>query len=235
MQSLNVHNYYSAQIHAVNQLSIHGAVAHWCEKQQVPATNSSACLESELVPCDLLSYLAQHETGDSLARSSSTKNRNDKIANLCENSKIGDSGFVWTVSKGQYFMTGPKLDEFYTANVCREHTRRRDHPETYTKGSIGVKTKIGPALDVIANIVHGMYRVEINIQFMQTDGTESWVVISSSIEKYVVECSIGNVEEMRDDSQDLSTKKSAALLEYEGAPLSRTMQDVPIPMSQRNW
>ena len=91
-------------------------------------------------------------------------------------------------------MTGPKLDEFYNASVCREYTRPPDHPETYTKGSIGVNTRIGPALDAIANIVHGMYGMEINIQSMQRDGTESWVVIIRGIEQYVVECTIDLVE-----------------------------------------
>ena len=86
----------------------------------------------------------------------------------------------------------------------------------------------------IANIVHGMYGVEINIQSMQRDGTESWVVISRGIEKYVVECIIDHVEAMHDDSQDLSTEKSAASVEHKGAPLSRTTEDAPIPMSQKN-
>ena len=61
-------------------------------------------------------------------------------------------------------MTGPKDDEFYNASVCREYTRPPDHPETKTIGSIGVNTRIGPALDVVTNIVHGMYGMEINFQ-----------------------------------------------------------------------
>ena len=58
-------NYLFRTVHAVNQLSIYGAVAHWCDKQQVPATSSSAYFESELVLCDFISYIAKHEIGDS--------------------------------------------------------------------------------------------------------------------------------------------------------------------------
>ena len=35
-----------------------------------------------------------------------------------------------------------------------------------------------------------MCGVEIKIQFMRRDGTESWVAISREIEKYVVECTV---------------------------------------------
>ena len=68
-----------------------------------------------------MTYLAKNETWDSLARGSLTQNRNDMIENLPETARLAtvceNAGFVRTISKRQYFMTRPGLDEFCNASV----------------------------------------------------------------------------------------------------------------------
>ena len=44
-------------LHAANHLSIYGAVAHWCNRQQVQVTELSTEPQSQLVFRDLISYL----------------------------------------------------------------------------------------------------------------------------------------------------------------------------------
>ena len=99
-----------------------------------------------------------------------------RLATVCE-----DAWFVKAISIGQFFMTGPEFDAFDNSSVCREYTHPRDHPAAYTKGSSGVKTKFGPALEVIVTKRHDMYGVEITIDSMQRDGTKLWVVTRRSI------------------------------------------------------
>ena len=104
-----------------------------------------------------MSYLTKHEkTGDTSARGSSAQERNELIANLPEAARLAtvceDAGFVRTVSQGQCCMTGPQLDDLGT-RVCREYAHLRDHLAAYPKGSIGVNTLFGPALEVI-NLPH---------------------------------------------------------------------------------
>ena len=51
---------------------------------------------------------------------------------------------------------------------------------------------IGPVLEVqVANNLE-RYRIEIRIDSMQNDGTQSWIVISRGIDKYVTELSEEN-------------------------------------------
>ena len=92
------------------------------------------------------------------------------MATVCD-----DAGFVRTVSVGQFFMTRSELDRntFGNSSVCREYRHSRDHPAAYTKGSIGVNTRFGRALEVIATKMHDMVRVDVNIDAMVRDGTES--------------------------------------------------------------
>ena len=98
-------------LHAANQLSIHGAVAHWCNRQQVQVTELST--EPHLF----------HGIGNTSARCKSAQSRSlleaARLATMCE-----DAGFVRAVSKGQSFMTGPELDEVDNSiQVYVENTR----------------------------------------------------------------------------------------------------------------
>ena len=46
-------------VRAVTQLSVYGAVAHWCNSQQVQATDFSAEPQAALVPRDLVSHRSE--------------------------------------------------------------------------------------------------------------------------------------------------------------------------------
>ena len=130
-------------------------------------------------------------------------------------------------------MTGPGLDEFDNTSVCREYTLPRHRPDSCLKGPNGVNTRIRPAMEVVVTNVRAMYGVQIKIQSRQNEETDSWVIISRGIDKYVTECTIDHVDAIRDDIPVLSSVKSVALVKYQGAPSSTSKENAHGPMGRR--
>ena len=78
-----------------------------------------------------------------------------------------------------------------------------------------------------------MNGIEIKIQSMQNDGTDSWLVISRNVDKYVTECTIDHVDAMLDDIPVVTSEKSVALVKYQGAALSTSKENAHVLMGQR--
>ena len=106
------------------------------------------------------------------------RKRDERIRILPESARLAteceDAGFVRTVSKGQYFKAGPEIDWFDNSSVCREHTHPQDHLAAYTKVSIGVNTRFGPALKVMATKMHGMYGMRSKLTPCKEMGRSHW-------------------------------------------------------------
>ena len=70
-----------------------------------------------------------------------------------------------------------------------------------------------------------MYGAEIKSYSMERDGTESWVVISRGIERYVTECTLDHVDSTRDDTHIIGSERCGALrMQYQLHEITHTFQ-----------
>ena len=76
------------------------------------------------------------------------------------------------------------LTGFGYAGSCREYTSPRNDERSTPKGWIRGDTNIGP-LEVKVTYHLYQYGIEINIDSMKNDGSQSWIVISRGMNKYV--------------------------------------------------
>ena len=66
--------------------------------------------------------------------------------------------------------------EFLLKSVaCREYTLPRDDPASEAKGWIQGNTRIGPILEVTTTFQHFKFGVEVRIQSVKEDNSQSWV------------------------------------------------------------
>ena len=84
-------------------------------------------------------------------------------------------------------------------------------------------TKIGPTLEVTVTYHQG-YGIEIRIDSLQNDGSQSWVVIRRGMNKYVTEMSEGNGELSNSVETRARTGKLVA-----------TEQKTIMPFKLRKW
>ena len=102
-----------------------------------------------------------------------------KLTQVCQ-----DAGFTKTVAKavakGQFFVTRSAIEvEGQGITACREYTHLRSEFKSSPKGRIGNNTKTGPALDVLVTEQFDHCGVDVKIDSLATDGSQSCVVISS--------------------------------------------------------
>ena len=89
------------------------------------------------------------------------------------------------VEVGQYIVTR-NANEFLLKSVaCREYTLPRDDPASEAKGWIQGNTRIGPILEVTMSYQHFKFGVEVRIQSVKEDKSQSWVRISYGTIRYV--------------------------------------------------
>ena len=127
------------------------------------------------------------------------------------------------------------MGELSITSSCREHTHHRGEFKCYPKGIFANSTKIGPALDVLVTKRYGRYRVEIKIDSLAKDGSQSWVCISSVVERHLTELSLDCTEPIGVDINTLGTEKPVAFIPWNvqhGASSSGQQKDVHIPIDQ---
>ena len=117
-----------------------------------------------------------------------------KLSQVCE-----DAGFTVTVAQGQFCVTrsAMELKGHGAISPCREFTHSRDDDKSYPKGITGNGTRIGPALDVLVTEQCNRYGIEMRIDSLVQDGSQSWVVISRGVERQVTELSLDCTEPVR--------------------------------------
>ena len=113
-------------------------------------------------------------------------------------------------TEGQFFVTvhDEEVTDLASADLCREYTRPRDEANTRARGWVRRNTRIGLALEVIATNLLGRYGVDIKIDSLQNNGSQSWVVICSGTNKYVTDVREKGREVL--DRPDRSTGKLVA-------------------------
>ena len=175
---------------SVNQLSIYGAVAAICDEydDQPDSMWKPVILEGQSnflwkikaeVPVQdkgledakilMQSYFQQ-------VNSLSPENRLDKF---CK-----EAGFMSVVEVGQYFVTR-NVSEFVHAVACHEYTLPRDDPASKPKGWIKANTRIGLVLEITTSFQHFKYGIEVRIESVKEDNSQSWVRISFGTVRYV--------------------------------------------------
>ena len=83
------------------------------------------------------------------------------------------------VEVGQYFVTKDTGDFRQVRSVaCREYTLPRDDPASQPKGWIQGNMRIGPVLELTTSFQHFKYGIEIRIESVNQDNSQSWVRIS---------------------------------------------------------
>ena len=89
------------------------------------------------------------------------------------------------VEVGQYFVTRNASEFLLKSVACREYTLPRDDPASEAKGWIQGNTRIGPILEATTTFQHFKYGIEVRIQSMKEDNSQSWVRISYGTIRYV--------------------------------------------------
>ena len=91
------------------------------------------------------------------------------------------------VSPGQFYVTihDIHLAGFCCTSSCPEKTFPRDDERSKSREAMRGNTRIGPVLEVKVTEHLDRYGIEIKIDSMKKDKTQSWIVISSSVLKRI--------------------------------------------------
>ena len=174
---------------SANQLSIYGAVAAICEEfvGQPDDTGEPVILEGQSIVLGEVKaeVPAQEEPEDSniaLRKYFQQVQRlspEDRLSKFCK-----EAGFMSVVEVGQYFVTRNASEFLLRSVACAIHTTSSD-PASEAKGWIQGNTRIGPILEVTTTFQHFKFGVEVRIQSVKEDNSQSWVKISHGTIRYV--------------------------------------------------
>ena len=95
-----------------------------------------------------------------------------------------------------------EFSQFTQPVACRVYTLPREENLSEPKGWIRGNTKIGPVLEVTTSYLQGKYGVEIRIESMNKNHSQSWVRISHGLNKLVTDLS-----NREDDDNDQETSE----------------------------
>ena len=185
-------------IGSVDQFSIHGAIADWCQDlaQRIAAhfpqstrtpvakveNDPASQVPSEDVSSQPKGPLEPEETWcDNTTRNSEIFQKIYlPLTKACD-----DPGFMRNVSEGPFFMTIPDvhLEGYGPTSSCREYTYPRNDDRSQPKGFFRSNTKIGLELEGFVTKYFDRSGIESKIGSMQDDGTQSWMVVSRGVDK----------------------------------------------------
>ena len=145
------------------------------------------------------------------------------------------------VEVGQYFVTRDTGDfRQFQSVASREYTLPRDDQASQPKGWIRGNTRIGPILEVTTSFQHFKFGVEVRIQSVKEDNSQSWVRISYGTVKYVVDSFQDNTEIPADPQEEeyvpTSSRVVATRSKAKAKPQPReSTGTTTIPLSERVW
>ena len=230
---------------SVNQLSIYGAVAAICDEYegQPDNTGEPVILEGQsIVLGDVKAEApAREESEDSnillqqyiqQVESLSPENR---LSKFCKEAR-----FMSVVEVGQYFVTRSASEFLLPTVACREYTLPRDDPPSQPKGWIRRNTRIGPILEVTTSFQHFKFGVEVRIQSVNEDNSQSWVRISYGTVRYVNNYILYDTQNLADPQEEefapTSSGVVAARSKAKAKPQPReSTGTTTIPLSERVW
>ena len=174
---------------SVNQLSIYGAVAAFCDEYEGHPDNTGEPVILEGQSIVLREVKAEAPAREELEDSKIIlQNIFSKFKSLSPENRLSkfckEARFMSVVEMGQYFVTR-NASEFLHTVACREYTLPRDDPASEPKGWIRGNTRIGPILEVTTSFQHFKFGVEVRIQSVNEDNSQSWVRISYGTVRYL--------------------------------------------------
>ena len=144
------------------------------------------------------------------------------------------------VEVGQYFVTRNASEFLLKSVACREYTLPRDDPASEAKGWIQGNTRIGPILEVTTSFQHFKFGVEVRIQSVNEDNSQSWVRISYGTIRYVNNYIKYNTQSFasphEEEAERASSEVIAARSKAKAKPQPRESSGtMTIPFNERIW
>ena len=160
-------------------------------------------------------------------KSEESEQRIDKLSEDQKLSRLCCEAGLRLVEIGQFFYAFPSPREEGNQSLCREYTMPRDQTGTRMKGWIQSNVRFGPVSDIKVCIHNGRYSIEVQVQSLFHDQTESWIRIENGIDKFVREA-------MPIEQEEKASVKPAAKAKPILKPSSRSGWDF-YPIEQRQW
>ena len=233
---------------SVNQLSVYGAVAAFCEEfeNHQDGSGEPEILMGQSIVLGEFKAEVPSQNENPLNHQILWQQYIERIESLSPESKVSrfcmEAGFMRIVEVGQYFMTKDTGDfRQFRSVACREYTLPRDDPASQPKGWIQGNMRIGLVLEVTTSYMYGKNGIEIRIWSEGQDNSQSWVRISYGTNKYVIDSNHNNTEIPADPQEDqvprTSIKVVAARSKAKAKPQKRELVDTPtiMPMHERRW
>ena len=225
---------------SVNQLSVYGAVAAICEEfedHQDRTEEHVILVGQSIVLGEIKAQIPVHDE----------EPRDDQIILQQYVQQVESLSPENRISKfckeaGQYFVTKDTSDfKQFNSVSCREYILPRDDPASQPKGWIQGNMRIGRVLEVTTSFQHFKYGIEIRIESVNQDNSQSWVRISHGTIKYVVDSIQDNTEIPADPQEEqvpqTSTSVVAARSKAKAKPQPRVLvgTTATIPIHERRW
>ena len=230
---------------SANQLSIYGAVAAICEEfvGQPDNTGEPVILEGQSIVLGEVKAeapaLEEPEDSNILLRKYFQQvqrlSPENRLSKFCK-----EAGFMSVVEVGQYFVTRNASEFLLRSVACREYTLPRDDPASEAKGWIQGNTRIGPILEVTTSFQHFKFGVEVRIQSVKEDNSQSWVRISYGTIRYVNNYIKYNTQSLasphEEEAEPASSEVFAARSKAKAKPQPRESSGTTtIPFNERIW
>ena len=221
---------------SVNQLSLHGAVANICEEFEAYQDRSGEpdVLMGQSVVLSEIKTEVPLQNDDPSHHKILWQHYEERIRSLSQESKVSkfcmESGFLHVVEVGQYFVIKDTGDfRHFRLVACRECTLPQHDELSQPKGWIQGNTRIGPALEVTTNYLHGKHGIEVRIWSLSEDNSHSWVRISHGSIKFVIDSNHNNTEIPADPHEEqeshFNVKVIAARSKAKAKPQKRELVD----------
>ena len=112
----------------------------------------------------------------------------------------------------------------------------RDDDRSKPKGWIRENTRVGQVLDVKVTNYLERYGIEVKIDSTQNDGSQTWIVFSRGMDKYVTELSEENEKPIHFEEVAPSAGKPVATKQQKQyIPSSSSSSSTVMPIDQRKW
>ena len=230
---------------SVNQLSIYGAVAAICDEYEGQPDNTGEPVMLEGQSIVLREVKAEAPAREEPEDSNILLQKYfQQVKLLSPENRLGkfckEAGFMSVVEVGQYFVTRNASEFLLRSVACREYTLPRDDPASEPKGSIQGNTRVGPILEVTTSFQHFKFGVEVRIQSVKEDDSQSWVRISYGTIRYVNNYIKYNTQSLADTQEEeyvpTSSEVVAARSKAKAKPQPReSTGTTTIPSGERVW
>ena len=158
---------------SVNQLSLYGAVADMIA--ELPLDQRAPGKPVASGQLDKQEILTQPSLAKLQANEERQEQRFEKLSEDQKLSRLCSEAGLRLVEVGQFFCALPSPTGEGNHSLCREYTLPRDQEGTRAKGWIQSNVRFGPVSDIKVCKKDGTCCVEVQVQSVFRDQTESWI------------------------------------------------------------